>query len=327
MAMMASTRMLTSQAYLKWFELLHTSAQPRLTLLMVATSELSVQMPAILRATAAHRQLRMLMLAIRDKSLNEIKEILENSFLGTYFLYCIWDIEQFPKNTLSALTTYLMQYSGPHYIVILCSSDVGLSSAWHQYTITLPSVLSPQQFAHFCALWHPQVAQLTHNAPLYLNNNQIALNQFAIALPYIPVLGKSLMVLFKERYMPRLMKPDGGSLFAFTDLFWQKNASLFYKQWALLKELYTDQFWIVFWSEQFFRASMYVHCMQHHESQLAQQLAARKLSFMYSKKIWHATDTQLLRTLHNMLYSIDYTSKSGGTATMIEYVYALWFVQ
>lgn len=316
-----------SQAYLTWFASLNSAAHQRVTLIAVPSPELMVQMPSLVKAAAALRQMACLNLPIRDKSLNEIKEILENSFLGNYFLYCIWDLEQFPKNAVTALASYLAQYTGPHYIVLISVVGSPFSSAFARQTIAFPAALSPQQFTRFCTLWHTAPAVLQQSIALYTENNQVVLNQFAVALPYIPVLGKSLLPAFKKTYMPRLMKLDSGSLFAFTDLFWQKNPALFYKQWILLKELYADHFWITFWSEQFFRAYAFTYCMEQHESQAAQQIATRKLSFVYSKKSWHTVDSALIRTLHCKLYTIDYNAKNGGTVAMIEHIYATWFAQ
>src|SRR3984957_20380747 len=153
MTMLRATSLPTAAAYLHWFESLHTPKQQRVTALLIPTAECMVQMPGILRAAAKIRNLQCITLSIRDKSIAEIKEILENSFLGSYFLYCIGDIEQFPKNLFTLLTSYLMHYQGPHYIVVLCSSDAVLPAAWQQNSVSFPSTMNLSQFAHFCTYW------------------------------------------------------------------------------------------------------------------------------------------------------------------------------
>jgi len=91
-----------------------------------------------------------------------------------------------------------------------------------------------------------------------------------------------------------------------------------------LKEIYAPHFWLTFWSDQFFRAHCYVACMCAGHTAIAQQLAARKLSFWFIKN-WRSVDDAKLITLHAMLYQLDYTAKTGGDTELLEHVYQQWF--
>ncbi len=301
----------------------HAESSKHVFLFAAHSSELLMHVSLLFNALCNAKQIPLITLSVREKSLHDIKEILESSFLGQNNWYAIYDLEQHAKNSATTLLNYLLQYTGPHRIIVCYSAESAHAGLLQKQSIELPVELSVQQVADFglpTRVCNIQTIQL-----LLAKNNLFSLASFLSALPYVPVLGKLLVPSFQEQYLPRLVKTEVGSLFTFTDLFWQRKSTAFYEQWAHLKQIYVPQFWITFWSDQLFRASCYAVSMRAKENAVAQQIAARKLSFWYIKSGWQNIDANLLATLHDLLYTIDYRSKTGGDTEMIEYIYQRWF--
>lgn len=289
----------------------------------VHSSEMLAHIPFLFNLLCAAKQISLITLSVREKSLHDIKEILESSFLGKTNWYAIYDLEHHAKNSATLLLNYLLQYTGPHHLIVCYSVEYAHASLLQKQSVELPIELSVQQVTDLGL--PPRICNAQTIQLLLANNTIFSLASFLSTLPYIPVLGKALIPIFQESYLPRLIKAEVGSLFIFTDLFWQRKSTLFYEQWAHLKQMYVPQFWITFWSDQLFRACCYAVAMRAKENAVAQQIAARKLSFWYIKSGWQKTDVNVLAALHDMLYAIDYRSKTGGDAEMIEYIYQRWF--
>jgi hypothetical protein len=117
------------------------------------------------------------------------------------------------------------------------------------------------------------------------------------------------------------------TLFTLADLFWRGDVKQFYMQWSQLQPLYGDQFWIAFWSENFFKAHAYHYAMHQHNQSLAQAIGARRLSFFFMKQGWRMVHAALLEELHGIVYEIDYLLKSGSISgsNLFEHLYTRWF--
>lgn len=302
---------------------LHSETEKHVFFFAAPDPELLIQLPHFFNLVCSIKKIFLVTLSVREKSLNEIKEILESSFLGQSKWYAVYDLEYHAKSSMTQLLNYFLSYTGPHHLIVSYALTSLHTDLLQKKSAFLPVELSVQQLVDLglpTRLCNIQTVQL-----LLAKNNLFSLASFLSVLPYVPILGKALIPSFQESYLPRLVKTDVGSLFTFTDLFWQRKSSAFYAQWAHLKHVYVSQFWITFWSDQFFRACCYVATMRAQEHAVAQQIAARKLSFWYIKSGWQKSDIDLLITLHDMLYRIDYRSKTGGDTEMIEYIYQCWF--
>ncbi len=283
--------------------------------------------PMLFNYICAEKKISLITLSVREKSMRDMKEILESTFLGQAHWYGIWDLELVSKNTISTFVDYLMQYKGPHILIICSSADSSFMAEIKKSAFVVPTELSTQQVAGLSTVLPPRLFNAPTLQLIATRDASVPFVSLLAAMPYIPVLGRALIPLFKEQYLPRLIKSDMGSLFAFTDLLWQRKIAAFYAYWAEIRGLYAPQFWLSFWSDQFFRAYAYSYCMKRKETALAQQVAARKLSFIYIKSTWQSVPLDLLITVHEMIYRIDYSSKSGGTTDMIEYIYQRWFTE
>jgi hypothetical protein len=294
---------------------------------LAPSAETLMHLPMLFGAVRSAAQQPIINLAVREKSLRNIKAILETSFLGSTNWYGIYDLEQCSKQDAAALCTYLMQYRGPHTLIICFTADFSVPAELKKKALVIPSELSGAQIAELCStILLPSGRNYTEVMQSLANKSgQISLEQFLVSLPYAPMVNKFTAVAFKVQYLPRLINADAGSLFAFTDLLWQKKRPEFYATWARFQNLYTPHFWISFWSDQFFRAACYAQAMHKNDTTVANSLAARKLSFFYIKTGWRSANVDLLISLHDALYRIDYLSKTGSTTDMIEYVYQQWF--
>jgi|GEM_PF-5555730 len=289
------------------------------------TIQLLAQMPTLMSQMVFFKDQKPIVVLVKDKGLSDIKEILENSFLGMGCTYFIWDIEQCHMTIATQLMHYLGTYRGPHRVYLFCHEAASCIAMWKGPSIYLPHEMSVSYFNKFCLSWF--VAHGLHKqiAPLVIKEGSIALYEVALLLPYAPLLGKTLLVPFREQYVPRIIRAENKSLFNLLDAWWQKKGSLFYALWRTMHNLYSEQFWIVFWSDQLFRGYMYAYCMRQKSELIAQKIAARKLPFLYTKTGWRIQSLAAVQKIHGMFYALDYTSKTGGSGLMLEWIYAAWF--
>lgn len=308
-----------------WIHRIQNVVPEQGTFFIVPTSESIMHVPLLFTHICVNKSIALHTLSVREKSLREIKELLESSFLGQSNWYGIWDVELSAKNVVQPLLEYLRMYKGPHTLIVCFSADFIIPIELKKSTVMLPVELTLQQCVELCAELPARICNVQTLQSMIRGETHISLAQFLTFVVYAPVLGRTLVPVFKTQYLPRIVKAEMGSLFTFTDYFWQKNVSVFYVQWSQLKDLYAPQFWLAFWSDQFFRAYCYTYAMKDKQTVLAQQFATRKLSFFYLKTGWQKVNTESLMVLHDMIYRIDYTSKTGGTTDMLEYLYQHWF--
>jgi hypothetical protein len=100
------------------------------------------------------------------------------------------------------------------------------------------------------------------------------------------------------------------SLFALSDAIFQKNKKLALPLWHSVRDTFSIQFWLSFWSEQTWRAYWYIILMRAGRVSDAKKIAYR-LPYSFIQKVWRQYDPNALIKAHAFLYDIDSASKNG----------------
>src|ERR1700722_2459262 len=104
-----------------WITALTISQSKPVQIFIIPSDEALMQVPSFFGALCAAQKILLTTLSVREKTLHDVKELLESSFLGQTACYGIWDLEQCNKQLLPQLLTYFTQYQGPHTLIIAVS--------------------------------------------------------------------------------------------------------------------------------------------------------------------------------------------------------------
>jgi hypothetical protein len=79
-----------------------------------------------------------------------------------------------------------------------------------------------------------------------------------------------------------------------------------------MQESYPQLFWIVFWSEQVWRAHFVVTFLKDNNITQARSMS-RRLPFSFIKTLWKKYSLKELAEANSFLYKADYAAKTGST--------------
>lgn len=215
---------------------------------------------------------------------------------------------------------WVVHYKGPHTIWFF--SDEPLAD--ELLTVELPTQLTIHDMQQLNTLLFPiKKTQLRVLSTLEKQIGSLSLEQSLSLLPYMNLINVDQLSLFKE-WLKHLIAPEQ-SLFVLSAYLFSKDARSFYESWALLEANYPIQFWLSFWSDQFFRAAGFIKYAQKKNFLAAKKIAYR-LPFSFIKKDWQLHTVKQLIEAHNKLYDLDYHIKNGGSDVWIDLIYASFFI-
>jgi hypothetical protein len=111
------------------------------------------------------------------------------------------------------------------------------------------------------------------------------------------------------------------SMFNLSTYLFQKNGDKFFELWKRIAESYSAPFWVAFWSEQLWRASMFVTLNKQRKYNDARKIAFR-LPFSFINRDWHNYSADELAAAHDFIYRLDGRLKNGGSDIGLDLFYA-----
>jgi hypothetical protein len=262
-------------------------------------------------------------IALSEHDLQSVLARLEMSFLGSRTMYWMRDIQELDDKTKKKIFLYLSNYKGPNTI-ILCMADVPAN--WQDATIIeLPEKVDKKLFIELIEHEHNGSARKNKTLidALFDHVEHITLDHSYALMRYVQLVGTSKELFIKD-WLNSLVIPEQ-SLFTLSQHFFAKDPRKFFAAWALMADEYADIFWISFWSEQLWRASMAVRYMQEHQFAQAKTIAYR-LPFSFTQRDWKKVTFSELQRAHSYLYQLDHNLKNGGSIGALEVLYSNFFL-
>ncbi|HEV2917049.1 MAG TPA: hypothetical protein VGW78_04860 [Candidatus Babeliales bacterium] len=280
-----------------------------------------------LRDIAKKNNINIQSLLVSDVSLDTIEAQCSMSFLGQTAYYWLGNYDDLLKKKQDQLRDYLMQYKGPHTLIFAAEHIVPtISSSW--YVVDISQQITAPSAYHIIDRWY----NTTHQAYVlkslvaywYKKTNQpISIEQFFMLDTYARVLGKNITD-FVVAYEPYIFIHQP-SLFVISQYFFSDNHLLFYQEWAKVIDVYQTAFWIIFWSDQLWRAHAFITYMKNHNKQAAYEISKHKLPYAFSKDGWRHISLSDITEAHNQLYTLDVLTKNGHSLYWIELFFIRWF--
>lgn len=246
-----------------------------------------------------------------DVDLEDLFAQLSITFLGQVCLYALKDG---PPGSLSPaerkkLNQFLKEYTGPHYLYFFTSD-----SLYEKNAVVLDTVITQRAFQELVVSTGLNVAP-SFIEKLYLQRSSYTFDEALSLLRYADLLG-SRNELFFSTWLTRLLADDT-SLFKLSQYFFSQQKNLLIQEWIRLKDHYTPEFWVAFFSEQLWQAALYVQYTQAGKSVEAKRHAYR-LPFSFFQKDYKRYTIVQLAKAHEFLYKIDHGLKNGYATDGLE---------
>lgn len=241
---------------------------------------------------------------------------LETSFLGQLRVCWLGFLDTLSKEQTEKWHSYMSVYNGPNYILYATSLEQKSESSQKVICIK-EEPINKKDFALLFSFFVRPVTDvdLKRIDQIYAKVGSMQLDEACLLLHYLQVIGYKDQEFFSN-WLQQIIIPQQ-SLFSISQYFFAKDRAAFFNYWALIKDTYVEQFWIVFFSEQLWRASFYCKYMQESKWNEAKNIGYR-LPFSFLQKDYKHFTFQELCSAHDWLYQCDYDIKNGASINRLD---------
>lgn len=249
-----------------------------------------------------------------------LKSQLATSFLGMSCTYWLGDISSLKTKQKDDLLQYLAQYQGPHNVMLFLDAKTQLSASASLLIVTIKDKYFMQDAKELFMSTDLKEAQkiALFLAALYKIKNSFSLDELCMLRNYQDLISVDAKEFYSS-WVTRLVVPDS-SLFTLSQLFFEKKQEAFFELWLTMGSLYSEMFWVSFWSDQLYRAYFFIAFSQVDNFAAAKQVSFG-LSFSFMKQTYKQYQLQELVAAHDVLYDIDTALKNGGHKYLIDQFY------
>ncbi len=274
---------------------------------------------------AKRKQLLKCFLDTERVSAQEAKITLETLFLGQKVWYWLNDITSLDAQAKSSWITYLASYTGPHTLSFFLSSQTTLPAHPSLLIIDVPSTITASVFQEMLSLFYADFGQeISFIRKLFADQERIPLDRAFLLMHYHCCLGKKNEQFF-DQWLRKLIVADK-SFFTLSQYLFAQQPRAFYPYWAACSSDYPPEYWITFWSEQVWQATLFLQKAQVFGIAEAKK-ATNRLPFTYMNKDWQLYSYPFLAQAHASLYELDYNLKNGISSYGLELWYHKFFLK
>lgn len=261
-------------------------------------------------------------LEIIEQNFFEWQSQINSSFLGLSRVYWLTGTEDI-KN-LTHVLNLLDQYDGPHYLFFYISREqIEKIVAKNIVFVDLPTIIDKKSYSIVANSLYQLSSTESYATELFSRVEKISVEQSCLILNYLELTGTFSSDLLTSDWFEKIITPER-SLFLLSQYFFAKDEKNFFKVWQLIKEDYSDMFWLSFWSEQMWRA-YYVTLFHQKKSPIALKKMSFRLPFSFIQKQCKEYSIAELKKAHDFLYNLDFSLKNGTTQSTIEIFYLSFF--
>jgi hypothetical protein len=259
-----------------------------------------------------------------DGDLGELQHMTSMSFLGSYSLFYIKNVESLSDKKRTQFISFLSAYAGQHVLLLFVSSDFPQFS---EQTLELNEFFSLDQLKELVCLFENDTTAQMRKIGFYSalsRQFQFTPDMFAKLWCYAGLVG-ARVEQFSATILPYLVTEDY-TLFELSTAFFARDAKKFMKMFDLLNKEFQAPFWVAYFSEQLFRAFWYIYFKKNNKLVDAQKIAYR-LPYSFVQKDWKLHNCKALATLHDKLYRFDCDFKHGGFQENLSCILLEYLVQ
>lgn len=257
---------------------------------------------------------------VQEQPFSQVIAHFETTFLGNSVFFWVKNFQALESKKRKEYIAYFSAYNGINTIAVF-SNDEPKKERDNTTVVGIPLVVDGMLCKTLASWLVPKrnevlIMQLNK---MGLHKKKISLDEACLLIQYGAVVGSGFQEFLRE-WFDKIIMPEG-SLFLLSQAFFAKDVPSFLKQWQVLKPLYSDVFWTIYFSEQLWRAFHYIEAMKKNGSD-AKVLSVR-LPFSFTKKDWRSVSIHELARAHENICGIDHEIKNGGATFSLE----LFFMQ
>lgn len=231
------------------------------------------------------------------------------TFLGQTALYALKDGDITPTER-KKLDLFLKDYSGPHTLYFFTQQP-----QYEKNALIIDAVITQKTFQELALISNKKALAPSFTEKLFSYRATYAFDESLTLIEYADLLGARHELFFVE-WLDRILV-DEISLFTLSQYFFSKQKQLFLSEWSRLKDNYPVEFWVSYFSEQLWQASIYIHFAQAGKALEGKRYAYR-LPFSFFQKDYKKYTVEQLTQAHQFLYSVDHGLKNGHATDGIE---------
>lgn len=254
---------------------------------------------------------------------SEYHSYLEQSILGNYNFYWLGNLSEYTKNT--KLLNYISNYEGLHVISFFIPNDFkNFKLSEHAVQIEIDSSIGIEDAKKVIALFSPKMPdkKIAMLSRVFSGKNDIDIDSVCMLINYFELI--SINALDDSfAYIANIFgsQPVLGQL---SNAFWTKNIKAFFNIWKKIESLYPEVFWVIFWSEQVWKAYNVILFLNQNNFVKARQISYG-LPFSFINKDFKNFKLADLFCLYENLYNIDFAIKKGSTFYSLDLFYLNYF--
>jgi hypothetical protein len=269
--------------------------------------------------------MRCQMLDLDEVPIASVKAALHTSFLGQPCLYWLRNISAMPHKSRADILHFLSDYQGPNVVWLFAyTTDITkIGPSWQE--VVVPDELNQKDFIRVTSmvpsLHHAHQLEAAHL--IFQQRKSIMFDELFIIHRYLQVLGNKQLQPFFTEWFQHIITSDS-SLFALSKHFFAKDSRLFFIEWSKNVDKYNEQFWIIFWAEQLWRATTFIGLARKNQRAHAKQIAY-KLPFTFLQSGWRDYSVRELKAAHAFMYALDVQTKSGASGMGLDLFFTTFF--
>jgi hypothetical protein len=257
---------------------------------------------------------------------NEYHSYLEQSILGNYNFYWLGNLSEQSKNT--KLLNYLFNYQGCHTIAFFVPNDFkNLKLSDNAVQIEIDSNINISDVKAIVTLFNPKISdkKIALIDKIFGINSDIDIDSACMLINYFELINVNSSMDESCSYLCKIfgVQPVLSQL---SNAFWTKNSKDFFKIWQKIEPNYPEVFWVIFWSEQIWKAYHTISFLNQKNFVKAKQMSYG-LPFSFISRDFKNFKPASLVSLYENLYEIDFAIKNGSTFYSLDLFYLNHFNQ
>lgn len=257
---------------------------------------------------------------------------LQQSFLGQTDNYWLGNLDSEGREKSRVRKKELLQllatYQGPHTVFFYCTDATALElAAFPKGTTTIISVpekidetmLQPLLKLLGFSFSPPKMKLLSS---VFATARQVPLDTVCFMCVYLEVMSMRA-VAESHQFLLSLVEPEL-SFIELSKHFFNRDAENFFKLWDKVGNEYPETYWILYWSDQLWRAYHVTTYLRQNKIVEAKKMGYR-LPFAFAGHQWKKSSLRELRDGYQFLYHADCALKNGSSFTTLELFFMNYF--
>lgn len=241
---------------------------------------------------------------LQPNELETVCSMLSMTFLGEKKVYWVHGLQTLSSAEQKKYLTCLQTLHSEHVIFLVIPKDIPYGTRiaikpelTRSEALTLTTLIATKEQQYFFQFFDA----------LKNKGAKIIPEDFNLLLAYSELVGHKSPEFFKT-WMPRIFSSQK-SLFQLSQAFFAKETKLFLALWRDMYEQYSIAFWSIFFSEQIFKAALFVRAQKMKKA--ADAGVEHRLPFSFLKKDWRLHSADALIDFHQSVCDFDIAFKNG----------------